>query len=161
MWIILTLDEVARINPNDVETVSVLKDAAAGAIYGARGAFGVVLITTKKAKGNKLNVAVNGMVGYRTIGKMPELVTDPYTVMDMKTEAGKPLYNLYPESVREYAKQRSQDPSLPAVILADNGNWAYTGSTNWLKEALTIQRLPIIPISSSKRTDKLSYYLSD
>ncbi len=53
-------------------------------------AFGVVLITTKKAKGNKLNVALNAMVGYRTIGKMPELVTDPYTVMDVKTEAGNP-----------------------------------------------------------------------
>ncbi len=156
-----SMDEVARINPNDVETVSVLKDAAASAIYGARGAFGVLLITTKTAKGNKLNVAVNGMVGYRTIGKMPELVTDPYTVMDMKTEAGKPLYNLYPESVREYAKQRSQNPSLPAVILADNGNWGYTGATNWLKEAYN-NSAPTYNtnISISKRTDRLSYYLS-
>ncbi|MGC4233827.1 MAG: TonB-dependent receptor plug domain-containing protein, partial [Niabella sp.] len=55
--------EVARLNPNDVEAVSVLKDAAASAIYGARASFGVVLITTKKAKGNKLNVALNAMVG--------------------------------------------------------------------------------------------------
>lgn len=39
--------DINRINPNDVESVSVLKDAAASAIYGARGAFGVVLITTK------------------------------------------------------------------------------------------------------------------
>ncbi|MFT3948748.1 MAG: SusC/RagA family TonB-linked outer membrane protein [Agriterribacter sp.] len=157
-----SMDEVARINPNDVEAVSVLKDAAASAIYGARGAFGVVLITTKKAKGNKLNVAVNGMVGYRTIGKMPELVTDPYTVMDMKTEAGKPLYNLYPESVREYAKQRSQNPSLPAVTLADNGNdWVYTGATDWLKEAYN-NSAPTYNtnISISKRAEKLSYYLS-
>lgn len=157
-----SMDEIARINPNDVEAVSVLKDAAAAAIYGARGAFGVVLITTKKAKGNKLNIAVNGMVGYRTIGKMPALVTDPYTVMDMKTEAGKPLYNLYPESVREYAKQRSQDPSLPAVTLADNGNdWVYTGATDWLKEAYN-NTAPTYNtnISISKRSDKLSYYFS-
>lgn len=157
-----SMDEVARINPNDVEAVSVLKDAAAGAIYGARGAFGVVLITTKKAKGNKLNVAVNGMAGYRTIGKMPELVTDPYTVMDIKTEAGKPLYNLYPESVREYAKQRSQNPSLPAVTLSDNGNdWVYTGATDWLKEAYN-NSAPTYNtnISISKRADKLSYYFS-
>lgn len=42
--------DINRINPNDVESVSVLKDAAASAIYGARGAFGVVLVTTKKCQ---------------------------------------------------------------------------------------------------------------
>ncbi len=157
-----SIDEVARINPDDVETVSVLKDASAAAIYGARGAFGVVLITTKKAKGRKLNVSVNGMVGYRTIGKMPELVTDPFTVMDMKTEAGKPLYNLYPESARAYAKQRSEDPSLPAVTLADNGtDWVYTGATDWLKEAYNSSAPTYnANISISQRAEKLSYYFS-
>jgi len=158
-----SMDEVARINPNDIETVSVLKDAAAAAIYGARASFGVVLITTKKAKGNKLNVAVNGMVGYRTIGKMPDYITDPYEVMDIKNEAGKPLYNLYPDAVRDYAKQRSEDPSLPAVTLDPNNsnNYVYTGATNWIKEAYN-KSAPTYNtnISISKRTDKLSYYLS-
>lgn len=157
-----SMDEVARINPNDVETVSVLKDAAAAAIYGARASFGVVLITTKKAKGSKLNVALNAMVGYRTIGKMPELVTDPYTVMDVKTEAGKPLYNLYPESARAYAKQRSEDPSLPPVTLSDDGNsWIYTGATDWVKEAYN-KTAPTYNanLSISKKAEKLSYYFS-
>ena len=52
--------DINRINPNDVESVSVLKDAAASAIYGARGAFGVVLITTKNAKSGKMSVTYNG-----------------------------------------------------------------------------------------------------
>lgn len=157
-----TSDEVARINTNDIETVTVLKDAAAAAIYGARGSFGVVLITTKVAKGSKLNVLVNSMVGYRTIGKMPELVTDPYTVMDMKTEAGKPLYNLYPESVREYARQRSANPALPAVTLSDNGNdYVYTGATDWIKEAYhSTAPTYNTNLSLSRKVDKLSYYLS-
>lgn len=157
-----SMDEVARINPNDVETVSVLKDAAASAIYGARGAFGVVLITTKKAKGSKLNVSVNALAGYRTLGKLPQFITDPYTVMDIKTEAGRPLYNLYPESAREYAKQRSQNPSLPAVTLSDNGNdWVYTGSTDWLKEAYNNTAATYnTNLSVSKRSEKLSYYFS-
>lgn len=157
-----SMDEVARINPNDVETVSVLKDAAAAAIYGARASFGVVLITTKKAKGNKLNVSLNAMVGYRTIGKMPELVTDPYKVMDVKTEAGKPLYNLYPESARAYAKKRSEDPSLPPVTLSDDGNsWVYTGATDWIREAYN-KTAPTYNanVSISKRAEKLSYYFS-
>ncbi|WP_460685290.1 SusC/RagA family TonB-linked outer membrane protein [Niabella aquatica] len=158
-----SMSEVARINPNDVETVSVLKDAAAAAIYGARASFGVVLITTKKAKGNKLNVAFNAMVGSRTIGKLPEFITDPYEVMVIKNEAGKPLYNNYPESDRGYAKQRSEDPSLPAVTISTDGKnrWVYTGTTDWLSEAYN-KSAPTYNanLSISKRAEKLSYYFS-
>ncbi|KYP15277.1 MAG: hypothetical protein A1D16_10990 [Flavihumibacter sp. CACIAM 22H1] len=158
-----TSDEVARINPNDIESVTVLKDASSAAIYGARAAFGVVLITTKSAKGSKLNVALNSMVAFRTAGKLPELVTDPYTVMDMKHKAAVPLYNLYPEAVREYARQRSENPSLPAVIPspANPENWAYFGSTNWMEEAY-LQKAPTYNtnLSLSQKTEKLSYYVS-
>ena len=155
-------DEVARINPNDVENVTVLKDAASAAIYGARGGFGVVLITTKKAKSDKLDIAFSSNVGYRTLGKLPKFITDPYQVMDIKTEAGKPLYNLYPESAREYAKKRSLDPSLPAVTLSDNGqDWVYTGTTDWLKEAYN-NTAPTYNanLSIAKKSDKIGYYLS-
>src|SRR5690606_39627647 len=66
-----TLD---RVNVNDVESVSVLKDASAAAIYGARGAFGVILVTTKSAKGGKTNISYTTNVGYtrseeRRVGK--------------------------------------------------------------------------------------------
>src|SRR5690606_32728018 len=47
---------VERINPNDIESVSVLKDASSAAIYGARAAFGVILVTTKKGQQGKLNI---------------------------------------------------------------------------------------------------------
>ncbi|MBO9620209.1 MAG: TonB-dependent receptor [Niabella sp.] len=158
-----SMDEVARINPGDVETVSVLKDAAAAAIYGARASFGVVLITTKKAKGGKLNVSVNAMAGTRTIGKMPALVTDPYIVMQMKNDAAKPLYNLYPDAVRAYAQQRSKDPSLPAATInpTNPNNWLYTGSTDWIKEAYN-KTAPTYNanVSISKQADKIAYYLS-
>lgn len=158
-----TMDEVARINPNDIETVSVLKDAASAAIYGARASFGVVLITTKSAKGSKLNVSLNSMAAYRTLGKLPALVTDPYKVMEYKHQAAVPLYNLYPEAAREYAKQRSENPSLPSVILnpTNQENWAYYGSTDWLKEAYN-NAAPTYNtnLSVSKRSDKMSYYLS-
>lgn len=158
-----TMSEVARLNPNDIETVSVLKDAASAAIYGARASFGVVLISTKTAKGNKLNVSVNSNVAYRTVGKLPEIVTDPYVVMDNKHQAAIPLYNLFPEAVREYAKQRSEDPSLPGVIMnpLNPQTWAYYASTNWLEEAY-LKSAPLYNtnVSVSKRTDKMSYYLS-
>ena len=54
--------DINRINPNDIESVSVLKDAAASAIYGARGAFGVVLVTTKNAKSGKMSITYNGFL---------------------------------------------------------------------------------------------------
>ena len=154
-----TMDEVSRLNPNDIESVSVLKDAASAAIYGARASFGVVLISTKAAKGNKLNVSVNSFAAIRTIGKLPELVTDPYLVMENKHEAGRPLYNLFPDAARAYAKQRSEDPSLPAVILnpANPDYWLSTGSTNWLDEAYN-KTGPTYNtnLSVSKRADKMA-----
>lgn len=158
-----TLAEVARLNPNDVESVTALKDAASAAIYGARAAFGVVLITTKSAKGSKLNVTVNSNLAFRTIGKMPELVTDPYLIMQYKHDAAYPLYDLFDDAARAYAKQRSDDPSLPSVIIDPNDPdyWSYYGSTDWIKEAYH-NNAPTYNtnLSISKKSDKLSYYLS-
>jgi len=157
-----TPDEVARINPGDVESVSVLKDAASAAIYGARGGFGVVLITTKKAKSGQLDVNFSTNVGYRTLGKLPEFITDPYEVMAIKHEAGKPLYNSYPESAREYAKKRSLDPSLSPITLSDDKqSWVYTGSTDWLQEAYN-KTAPTYNanLSIAKKADKIGYYFS-
>ncbi|MGB3587785.1 MAG: carboxypeptidase-like regulatory domain-containing protein, partial [Tunicatimonas sp.] len=50
--------DLNRINPNDIESISVLKDASAAAVYGARAAYGVVLVTTKSGKGDKITVNV-------------------------------------------------------------------------------------------------------
>ena len=54
---------LAGINPNDIESITVLKDASSGALYGARGANGVLLITTKKGKAGKVNIQYTGTVG--------------------------------------------------------------------------------------------------
>lgn len=55
------------LNPEDIESVSVLKDAASAAIYGARAAFGVILVTTKKAKkGDGFHVNYNNNFGFQS-----------------------------------------------------------------------------------------------
>ena len=56
--------DVVSINPNDIESMTVLKDASAGALYGARGANGVVMITTKKGKSGKVNVNLKANWGF-------------------------------------------------------------------------------------------------
>ncbi len=156
-------DELSRINPADIESISVLKDASSSAIYGARAAFGVVLVTTKKAKGNKLVVNFDANYATRTLGDVPQIVTDPYTVMDVTHQAGVPLYNIYPESVRDYARQRSADLSLPAVIVdPTNPNaWAYYGTTDWMSEAFRSSAPTYTAnLSVAKNDEKLSYRVS-
>jgi TonB-linked SusC/RagA family outer membrane protein len=62
----------SNINPNDIETVSVLKDASSTAIYGSRGTNGVILVTTKGAKSGKTQVDVNSYVGWQRANNRPE-----------------------------------------------------------------------------------------
>ncbi len=57
---------LTTVNPNDIETMSILKDASAAAIYGSRASNGVIIITTKKGTGNKLNLSYNGSVSVET-----------------------------------------------------------------------------------------------
>src|SRR5690606_29185354 len=59
----IPVESMAMINPQDVENISVLKDAASASIYGARASAGVILITTKSAKTNQLNLEYQGMYG--------------------------------------------------------------------------------------------------
>ncbi|HCN13171.1 MAG TPA: SusC/RagA family protein [Alistipes sp.] len=66
------------VNPNDIESVSVLKDAASASIYGARAAFGVILITTKGGKSDKVRVNYTGNVRFSDAIQIPEMV-DSYT----------------------------------------------------------------------------------
>ncbi len=67
------------LNPNDIESIEVLKDASAGAIYGSRAANGVVLITTKKGKSGKTNVSFNYQSGFsESTRRVPFLNSEQY-----------------------------------------------------------------------------------
>ena len=68
----LSLNSVA---PQDIESISVLKDASAAAIYGSRSASGVILITTKKGTENKVTVDYNGYVAFDVLSNKPDLLT--------------------------------------------------------------------------------------
>ena len=70
--------DMNTVNPNDIESVSVLKDAASSSIYGARAAFGVILITTKSGKSGKTRVNYSGNVRFSDAIQLPDMV-DSYT----------------------------------------------------------------------------------
>lgn len=65
---------LSDVNPNDIENISVLKDAAACAIYGARAAYGVILVTTKKGEEGKMRVNYQGTVGWSAPTVLPDMV---------------------------------------------------------------------------------------
>ena len=66
--------DINSLNPSDIESIDVLKDAASCAIYGARGANGVVLVTTKQGKAGKYTVTYDGSFGIQNVQRMPELL---------------------------------------------------------------------------------------
>src|SRR5690606_34213271 len=68
---------MSEVTPSDIETITVLKDASSTAIYGSRGAYGVVLITTKGAKSGKVTGAFNSFTGYKWLAKKINVLT-PY-----------------------------------------------------------------------------------
>ncbi|MBN1599346.1 MAG: SusC/RagA family TonB-linked outer membrane protein [Bacteroidales bacterium] len=75
-------DDVSYLNPSDVESVDILKDAASAAIYGARAANGVVLITTKKGKPGELKVSLDSYYGFQNpVNNMDLLNTEQYMMI--------------------------------------------------------------------------------
>ncbi|MCH5599011.1 SusC/RagA family TonB-linked outer membrane protein [Niabella ginsengisoli] len=133
--------ELTRLNPQDVESISVLKDAASSAIYGGRAAFGVVLITTKSGKYNSgVTVQFSSNYSVKKITQLPEVITDPATVIKYRNLGYSSYYGTnmpgYTQQMIDYANQRSQDPSLPPYYLnpSDPTQYVYVGNTNWFDE---------------------------
>ena len=72
------------INPADIESIDILKDAASAAIYGSRAANGVILVTTKQGKAGKLEISYNGAMGWSNVYKRPQMLNAQQfmTIMD-------------------------------------------------------------------------------
>jgi TonB-linked SusC/RagA family outer membrane protein len=78
---------LSDLNPNNIENISVLKDAASASIYGARAANGVILVTTKTGKEGKISMEYSGNYGVHSPTKMYELITNSAEYMEMFNEA--------------------------------------------------------------------------
>ncbi len=111
------VDSPYDFSPDDVESVSVLKDASAAAIYGSRAATGVVIITTKKGKAGPLKVDYNGYAGSNTIYRsIPVLDREGYQTVTRAAELNAGL-----------AIAPANDPSNPSYISNVNTNWQREG----------------------------------
>ncbi len=114
--------DINALNPNDIESIDILKDAASAAIYGARAANGVVLVTTKQGKEGRVVVSYDGYFGGQYLAKMPDMVNAQEYIQ---------LYNL----ARKNSGLDEVDFStkLPANLYKSvmNGTWK---GTNWVEE---------------------------
>jgi TonB-dependent starch-binding outer membrane protein SusC len=139
------------INPNDIESIDVLKDAAAAAIYGARAANGVVLITTKRGKSGKTNFNFGYYTGTSTVTR------------ELNYLNGAEWLALLDE-----AHRNSNGFPLPAsYVIASNTNAQLTAgevvqggyNTNWRDKVLTTGSVQEANISATGGTDKTKFYI--
>jgi TonB-dependent SusC/RagA subfamily outer membrane receptor len=79
--------DLNKLNPNDIESISVLKDAAAAAVYGARAAFGVILVKPKKARTGKDECNVSAEFAAAKPIMFIDPVTDPYAFVQARDAA--------------------------------------------------------------------------
>lgn len=120
------------------------------------------IVGAKKGKSEKINFTFNNTMSIRTLGRIPEIVKDPYIQASYKKIMGAPWYDLYSEEELEYAKQRSLDPSLPAAMInpRDPNRYTYLGATDWFHEIYNnTGTAHSHSISMSGATKKTSYYL--
>lgn len=144
------------VNPQDVESVSVLKDASSTAVYGARGAFGVILVTTKKAQKGRPVINYNGSFSVNRRTVIPDGITDSNEWFDWWKTGYNNYYNgskallnnidskvPYSQEIYDLIAQRKADiaatgkSDIPTAMLSTaipNFGYAYLDNHDWLKE---------------------------
>ena len=127
-------DNINFLNPQDIESMEILKDPSSLAIFGVRGANGVIIITTKKAKEGQTRVNINGSFGFKS-------VTDKIALTD--AEGFKLLYN-----------EQLRNEGNPEYNFSD-----WTGNTNWQDEIFQTGFITNNNISITGASDKNSFYL--
>ncbi|MFB9053984.1 SusC/RagA family TonB-linked outer membrane protein [Formosa undariae] len=160
--------DLSTLNPNDVESISVLKDAGAAAIYGARGSFGVLLVKTKNASNGNIQVNVDVTTAMNSPTMNTDFLKDPFKAVSIVDESFRnnsgASYTGYTEEDMQALYEVSQDPSLARVVIDQrNGKDQYVhyGATDWwntfFKKSYPTQ---IYSASISGGTDKIKTYFS-
>ncbi|WP_337573144.1 SusC/RagA family TonB-linked outer membrane protein [Prevotella sp.] len=141
---------INTVNPQDIESVSVLKDAASASIYGSRAANGVILITTKKGKSGKIKVDYNGYVSFQSIRKTLTPVSNYADYMELINEG---YYNSNPKS------GKNQFFSEEKINEWRNGNDPLKyPNTNWIDETFKPSTSTNHVVSLSGGSDKIRFY---
>lgn len=146
------------IDPSDVESISVLKDASASAIYGARAAAGVILITTKQGSAGKTRINFNSNYGINITARQPQRLDswDEQTLIDESrlNATGAPEYN-----AEQY--EWLKNPNFVYRPNPTQDRWEYYDNNNWVIEGMDkINHQQNYSLSVSGGDQKLNYLVS-
>lgn len=170
--------ELSQVNPEDVESVTVLKDASSSVIYGAKAAYGVILVTTKSAKNEKVSISYNGSytINQRTIKWEDNVISDGLTYLETFYEhwlgqTATPLkegdrptkINIYPipsDYLEKYREHMLNGGGKKTEVV--NGSYVYYGyDENYLAAFYKpTNGTQTHNISISGSSDKVSYNVS-
>ena len=138
--------DMSTLNPNDVESVSVLKDAASASIYGARAAFGVIMITTKSGKAGKVKVTYSGDVRFSTATNLPKMVNSLdfakyFNAANINAGGSQIFSDETMANMVKYQNGEFTDPTQPeyyGTTAGSDGRWNNYGNafanTDWFEE---------------------------
>lgn len=166
--------DLSRINPNDVASISVIKDASAAAVYGARAAFGVLIVTTKSgaSKDGKATVRYSGRLGWENPTTSTDYETtgywSVYTINEFWKAKNGTLYVDYTdkdmEELLKRVNDKTENPERPWVVEdIRNGKrqWVYYGNHDWWHELFRDSHpLQQHNISISGGKDDIKYLVS-
>lgn len=147
------VSSIADINPNDIESIEVLKDAAATAIYGSRAANGVILITTKRGKSGKTQFNVNYYTGVQSAPRK------------IKFNSSEKFIELIEEARANDLAVYNADPSFfgddfdPSVLTDDLTYGTDGTNTVWLDEVLQAAPMQNMELSASGGGEKTSFFI--
>lgn len=141
---------INTVDPNDIESMSILKDAASASIYGSRAANGVILITTKKGEAGNVKVNYNGYVSFESMRKTLEPVSDYATYMELVNEGMK---NTNPNASLPFSQEKIDEwRNSPTDLLHPN--------TNWVDETFKSATATNHTLSVSGGSDRIRFFTS-
>ena len=148
------ISSISDINPGDIESIEILKDASSAAIYGSRASNGVVLVTTKKGKAGKSQIGFNMYTGFQQVAKKIKFLNSNQFI-DLIQEARKNDLGLYNKNPNVFGA--GFDPS----VLTDPLHYAATGvNTVWLDEVMRTAPISNYEINLKGGNDKTHFYIS-
>ena len=148
------------LNPDDIQSISILKDAASSSIYGSRAANGVILVTTKRGSRDKTTVTYNGNFSMSSPANSLDFVSDYPRYMNLINESAQNLGmpNHFSQNTIDVWTEANKNPNA----LNDNGvpNWLAFPNTNWTKEIYENNVVQEHNLSVSGGSKKATYLLS-
>ena len=158
--------DMNMLNPNDIENISVLKDAAASSIYGSRAPYGVVLVTTKKGKSGKVSVNYNNSLRWSNAINMPKMVNSydyaKFINQINLNDGATPTFNAeHLTRIEGFLNGTNTNTTIPDSNTPTIWDWRGNDNNDWLKEIFGGTGFSHEhSLSVNGGNDKYQYYLS-